>query len=329
MPARLALIVGSVRAAGGPAIDEGIRLAFVILSTGALTDSRLRTIGARTLVACTGVVMLGMLVGGLALGYRMGQLHATAESPAARPTALRLDQPEGRVIVDRLGALSGRLNRLESEAAVLAKRMGVSKEIAAGVERQAAAPTAPAAPATAGVGGALLPEPSGGPLIPVSGLEADLERLEATFALLTDVTTDRDLESMAFPSRLPLPGGSINSGFGVRRDPMTGRLARHTGVDMAAPLGTPIRASAGGRVRTAGRLGPYGNVVEIDHGNGLITRYAHASRLYVRVGELVMPQQAIATVGSTGRSTGPHLHFEVLRNGVQVEPRKYLARNGS
>jgi murein DD-endopeptidase MepM/ murein hydrolase activator NlpD len=308
LPARLALIVGSVRAADGPAIDEGIRLAFVILSTGALTDSRLRTIGARTLVACTGVVMLGMLVGGLALGYRIGQLHAASESPTARPAALRLDQPEGRVIVDRLGALSGRLNRLE---------------------RQAAVPTAPTAPATAGVGGALLPEPSGGPLIPVSGLEADLERLEATFARLTDVTTDRDLESMAFPSRLPLAGGSINSGFGVRRDPMTGRLARHTGIDMAAPPGTPIRASAGGRVRTAGRLGPYGNVVEIDHGNGLITRYAHASRVYVRVGELVMPQQTIATVGSTGRSTGPHLHFEVIRNGVHVEPRKYLVRNGS
>jgi murein DD-endopeptidase MepM/ murein hydrolase activator NlpD len=260
----------------------------------------------------------------------LGERQAASKASQAAP--LRLNEPEGRVLVDRVGALSGRLNRLESEAAALAKRVGVAEEFQTSVAGQA---EAPAADGAAGLGGVHIPEPSGGPLLPVSGLaavsglEVDLERLETALALVADVANDRSIESMAFPSRLPLAGRSINSGFGVRRDPMTGRLARHTGIDISAPWGTPIRASAGGRVRSAGRLGPYGYVVEIDHGNGLVTRYAHASRLFVRTGELVMPQQVIAAVGSTGRSTGPHLHFEVIRNGVQVEPRNFLARNGA
>lgn len=275
-------------------------------------------------MACIGIASLGVLAGGVALGYRLGERHA--ESEAARPPALRLDEPEGRVLVDRVGALSGRLNRLENEAAALAERVGVADEFEARLESKA---ESPAAGSGAGLGGAEVPEPAGGPLLPVSGLEADLERLEAALALVADVANDRNLESMAFPSRQPLAGHRINSGFGVRRDPMTGRLARHTGIDIGAPWGTPIRASAGGRVRTAGFHGPYGYVVEIDHGNGLITRYAHASRVYVRTGDLVMPQQKIAAVGSTGRSTGPHLHYEVIRNGIRVEPRDYLARSGS
>lgn len=300
-------------------------LAFVILSAGSLTDSRLRTIGARTLVVCTAVVALGLCAAALALGFRIGREHA-ADRLATGPTTLSLDAPEGRVLVERVGALSGRINRLESEAAALARRVGLEHEIGTGAEGAAAAP---AGKPPVGVGGALVPEPSGGPLLPVLGLEADLERLETTLAMIADVTNDRDLESMAYPSRLPLAGRYVNSGFGVRRDPLTGRLARHTGIDIAAPSGTPIRASAGGRVRSAGYRGPYGYVVEIDHGNGLATRYAHASRLYVRAGDLVMPQQAIAAVGSTGRSTGPHLHFEVIRDGVHVEPRKYLTRSGT
>ncbi|MGB5101958.1 MAG: M23 family metallopeptidase [Steroidobacteraceae bacterium] len=274
---------------------------------------------------CSAVVTLGLVAGALTLGFRIGQHHA-ADRPDTAPATLSLDAPEGRVLVERVGALSGRINRLESEAAALAKRVGIEREIVQGAAGQSAAPGAKPA---VGVGGALIPEPSGGPLLPVLALEADLERLETTLAMVADITNDRDLESMAYPSRVPLTGRYVNSGFGVRRDPLTGRLARHTGIDIAAPSGTPIRASAGGRVRSAGYRGPYGYVVEIDHGNGLATRYAHASRLYVRAGDLVMPQQAIAAVGSTGRSTGPHLHFEVIRNGVHVEPRKYLARSGS
>jgi murein DD-endopeptidase MepM/ murein hydrolase activator NlpD len=323
-------------------------VAFVILSTGALTNSKLHTIGTRSLVLCVGLLMLIASAAGLALGYRMAQVDF-AKLQTRTPDRLSLDEPDGRVLVERVGALSGRLNRLESDAAILARRVGVVQEFEARIGGHATAPepqgtaavqTTPPAPGTV---------PGGGPLIPVTGLsvanavytqqsdygtgvaalELEIDRLQAALDLMADATNERNLEYMAFPSRLPLVGHPVNSGFGIRRDPMTGRPARHTGLDIAAPLGTPIRASAGGRVRSAGYRGPYGYVVEIDHGNGLTTRYAHLSRLYVRTGELVMPQQEIAAVGSTGRSTGPHLHFEVIRNGVQVEPRNYLARDRS
>jgi murein DD-endopeptidase MepM/ murein hydrolase activator NlpD len=117
----------------------------------------------------------------------------------------------------------------------------------------------------------------------------------------------------------------VSSGFGVRHDPFTGRLARHMGLDIPAQHGTPILASGGGRVLSAGHRGPYGKAIVIDHGDGLQTLYGHCSKLYVRAGELVMPQQKIAAVGSTGRSTGPHLHFEVIRNGKRVAPGQVLA----
>ena len=139
----------------------------------------------------------------------------------------------------------------------------------------------------------------------------------------------RDLDQMAFPSRAPIPGVVISSGYGSRIDPFTRHLAQHAGIDYTAWYGTSILASAGGRVRRAGPYGAFGNTVEIDHGDGLVTRYGHASRILVRVGDVVLPGQPIATVGSTGRSTGPHLHFEILRDGTQVPPGLYLAGDDS
>ena len=116
----------------------------------------------------------------------------------------------------------------------------------------------------------------------------------------------------------------ISSGFGVRRDPFTGRLARHMGLDIPAQQGAAILASGGGRVVWAGFRGPYGNAVVIDHGNGLQTLYGHCSKLFVHTGDLVMPRQKIAAVGSTGRSTGPHLHYEVRIAGTAVSPIPYM-----
>ena len=112
---------------------------------------------------------------------------------------------------------------------------------------------------------------------------------------------------------------------GTAFDPFARTHAFHAGLDFAAGLGTPIRSAAGGVVVFAGMRTDYGRVVEIDHGNGLKTRYAHASKLLVETGALVAPGDPIALVGSTGRSTGPHLHFEVLRGGTAVDPKRYLA----
>ncbi len=127
------------------------------------------------------------------------------------------------------------------------------------------------------------------------------------------------------PRDAPLVEGFVGSGFGMRTDPFTGRLSMHSGTDFAAPVGTPIFAAAGGVVVSAELHPDYGNAVEIDHGSGISTLYAHASRIVVKAGDIVRKGQKIAEVGTTGRSTGPHLHFEVHVNGVPQDPAKYLA----
>ncbi len=309
-------------------------MAFVIVSTGSLARSGLRTVRAEILVVSAGAVALAVLLGGVALGFRLGQAAVTPDGSGAFAAGLMPDpaRPENRALIDRVGSLSGRLIRLESEAIRLARRVGLPQTTPESGARDSARV-----------------EPSGGPLVapdvvPVSidqimarddfsaslrRIHRDLARLEASLADVAQATSQADLSSMAFPSRRPIPGSRISSGFGNRIDPFTRRLARHTGLDMSAPFGTPILASAGGRVRFAGRRSAYGRMVEIDHGNGLATRYGHASKLFVHAGEVVLPGQKIAAVGSTGRSTGPHLHFEVLSKGIPVEPRRYLARAGS
>ena len=146
-------------------------------------------------------------------------------------------------------------------------------------------------------------------------IEAELQSQQVRQALL--------------PNSKPIADGFVGSGFGWRTDPFTGQMARHEGMDFAAPPGTPIHSAAGGVVLSAEFHPEYGNVVEIDHGNELKTRYAHALRVVVRPGDLVKRGQKIAEVGNTGRSTGPHLHFEVLSKGVAQNPAKFLAAPGN
>lgn len=133
------------------------------------------------------------------------------------------------------------------------------------------------------------------------------------------------IKSKLLPTVHPVNVAYNASGFGWRIDPFSGRSARHEGIDFAAPVGTPIVAAAGGVVIAAEYHHQYGNMVDIDHGNEIVTRYAHAARLHVRVGDIVRRGQRIAEVGSTGRSTGAHLHFEVLVKGVQQNPHKFLS----
>jgi murein DD-endopeptidase MepM/ murein hydrolase activator NlpD len=130
------------------------------------------------------------------------------------------------------------------------------------------------------------------------------------------------------PTKLPVEGGWYSSNFGWRIDPFTGQRAFHEGVDFIAEQGTPIRAAAGGVIVFSGYHPQYGNMIEIDHGNELITRYAHASRLLVKVGDLVLRGAKIAEVGRTGRATGTHLHFEVRQHGVAQNPARFLRLPG-
>ncbi|GAB3539855.1 M23 family metallopeptidase [Noviherbaspirillum agri] len=133
------------------------------------------------------------------------------------------------------------------------------------------------------------------------------------------------IQSRLLPTIQPVNVGYNASSFGWRHDPFTGRQAFHEGIDFAAPTGTPIVAAAGGVVITAEYHPQYGNMLEIDHGNSIVSRYAHASRLLSKVGDIVRRGQHVADIGSTGRSTGAHLHFEVLVKGVQQNPQKFLA----
>jgi murein DD-endopeptidase MepM/ murein hydrolase activator NlpD len=135
---------------------------------------------------------------------------------------------------------------------------------------------------------------------------------------------DLKIQNSLVPTEEPVKGGRIGSPFGYRIDPITGHSALHTGLDFPADTGTPILAAAGGVVVVQEFHSAYGNMVEIDHGNDLITRYAHASAAVVKKGDIVKRGQLIAKVGATGRSTGPHLHFEVLVSGVMQDPQPFL-----
>ncbi len=181
----------------------------------------------------------------------------------------------------------------------------------------------------------------GGALISAHSLSMD--ELQTTLAelekhtgqrvdLLTVVESrlfDLKIQKMMIPTQHPVVEGDLGSNFGWRIDPINGSSALHTGLDFQAATGAPIVAAAGGVVVTQEYHGAYGNMVEVDHGNDLVTRYAHASRVFVKKGDLIKRGQKIAEVGTTGRSTGPHLHFEVLVQGVPQDPQKFLTAGQS
>jgi murein DD-endopeptidase MepM/ murein hydrolase activator NlpD len=167
----------------------------------------------------------------------------------------------------------------------------------------------------------------GGPFVPVKlaanagAFERQLYRINITRAQVERLNRTLAL----VPYRKPVVGEvEFTSGFGVRTDPFLGRPAMHTGLDFRAATGDPVRATANGKVASSGWAGGYGRMVEIDHGNGLSTRYGHLSEIDVKVGDQIKIGQVIGAVGSTGRSTGPHLHYETRIDGEAVDPQKFL-----
>lgn len=186
------------------------------------------------------------------------------------------------------------------------------------------------------------PPPQGGPIsesddatpLNQKQLEQELQKLshsieqhsDKLLALESQLQQIR-LDSKMLPSSAPVKTGWQSSGFGWRTDPITGNRARHSGIDFVDHIGTPIYASAGGVVAFSGHHPQYGNMVEIDHGNDITTRYAHASKLDVQVGQVVRRGQKIAEIGNTGRSTGPHLHFEVRYKRVAQNPARFLKKD--
>lgn len=183
------------------------------------------------------------------------------------------------------------------------------------------------------------PAPVGGPSAAVekainwSDLQASLNTLavqlktrEAELEVLDSLLHDRELQQATSVAGRPVTWGWISSGFGKRVDPFSGQMAWHAGVDFAGRKGSDVVAVASGVVTFAGKRYGYGQMVEINHGDGYVTRYGHQETLAVTTGDIVKKGQAIGTMGSSGRSTGPHVHFEVLKNGRAVDPKAYVAK---
>jgi len=178
----------------------------------------------------------------------------------------------------------------------------------------------------------------GGPADPVAGeplssldfmqalndMETQIDDRARQLQVIEEILSSRALSSAVSPGGRPVAKGWLSSYYGKRTDPFNGRQAMHKGVDFAGKLGSDVVATAEGVVTWAGKRYGYGQLVEINHGNGYSTRYGHCQQILVTVGDKVEPGQKIALMGSSGRSTGPHVHYEVLKNGRQVDPTRYV-----
>ena len=216
----------------------------------------------------------------------------------------------------KVGELQARILRLDAFGERLAKAAGIKREEFRFDEKP-------------GQGG---PAVTGGPDLTLNEFQHMLAEIGRVLddrtdklGVLDSFLMDDRLARKTIPTTMPVPMGYYSSNYGYRLDPINGKTSFHTGVDLIAPPGTPVVAAAGGVVSTVAFVAEYGNVVEVDHDNGLTSRYAHLSKSLVKVGDVVMKGQNVALVGSTGRTTGPHLHFEVREKGIPLNPNKFLS----
>lgn len=226
------------------------------------------------------------------------------------------------VMAQKVGEMQAKLVKLEAVSERVSNLAGVKSDELKQVLKPAAAASAAAA--------------QGGPYIPaqsvtleqltslIDSLDVAADQRTDLFTMIESRLLESRLKALMVPNSAPV-AGPVGSGFGFRLDPFSGHSALHTGLDFPTDVGTPVAAAAGGVVILTEFHPAYGNMIEVDHGNGLITRYAHNSKLLVKAGDIVKRGQIISEVGSTGRSTGPHLHFEVLVDGVPQDPAKFLA----
>ncbi len=271
------------------------------------------------MVVLGAVLGLGMLIGvGASTATGMVTNSALQAKVAQQQTELAQAQRASQAQVNALAARLGELQAQATRLNALGERLTEMGKLKDG-EFDFDAPV--------GVGGGDEPVSD----MPVKDLKQTLGQVEQQFSasgqqlnVLASLMFDHQLEQNSVPSRMPIRNTYITSGFGGRADPFDGGSAFHKGVDFHANVGDPVLSVADGVVSYAGVRGGYGNVVEVDHGNGYVTRYAHNSRLVVKVGDLVRAGQQVARAGSSGRSTGAHVHFEVWADGHVVNPRKFL-----
>ncbi|MBI3902257.1 MAG: M23 family metallopeptidase [Nitrosomonadales bacterium] len=299
----------------------------IILVSSRFAKARSITLKGRHLLLAASCALALLLAAVFAAQYAIIRFQPEALSPEMRAW-LASAQSEGRqsqqsyfrdgldAMAMKLGQMQAQLLRLDTLGARLAKLSGMKPQ-------EFNFEQAP---------------PQGGPYLPAQQQDVSMADMDKQLASLSVLLNDRNdklvaleallmqnsLDRRMFPSSAPITDGDASSDFGWRIDPFTGKNAMHEGVDFMAQEGTPILASAGGIVVYAGSHPQYGNMVEVDHGNDIVTRYGHASRLLVKVGQVVRRGEKIAEVGSTGRSTGNHLHFEVRYKGIAQNPRRFL-----
>jgi murein DD-endopeptidase MepM/ murein hydrolase activator NlpD len=327
----------------------------ILITHGGLARSRSLHLRASQIVAVVSLLVV-LLVGLSGLVYHFIFIKAAREGWPVVSQVVGLvmrDEVEQRdrymhenldAMARKVGEMQAKLVRLESMGERVSNLAGLKAEDLRAVD----APGAPAKPAKTTVGHAAGQVPAaataevgagrGGPYRPadsvgfdqlndlVALLDSEADHHSDVFTLVESRLLERRLQALVVPSMAPVDG-PVGSGFGFRIDPFNGRPALHTGLDYPNNIGTPIHAAAGGVVRAAEAEAAYGMAVEIDHGNGLATRYAHTSKILVKPGDLIKRGQVVALVGNTGRSTGPHLHFEVLLDGVPQNPQRFLSRN--
>ena len=275
------------------------------------------------LLGLTVVGTLGLIVAALVTYHSLFVYGARQGWPVVTPIVEMITSKEREsqerylkenldVMARKLGELQARLVQLDS----LGERVSTLAGLPAGAFK-----------ARDGAGG-LLVSPESLTLTAVgeaiSALDGHSEAQLSGLAGMEEHLFGEKVRASMLPTAEPVPGVVTGSGFGWRLDPLTGQKAMHTGLDFPADVGTPILAAAGGMVVVSEFHPAYGNMLEIDHGNELITRYAHASRLMVKRGDIVKRGQRIADVGTSGRSTGPHLHFEVWHSGAAQNPQTFL-----
>jgi hypothetical protein len=295
--------------------------------TIAITLPRVAAVATLAGVLATGVwSVLGHL--GVGVSVSVGSpppivASAVAALAPAVPALPGDDEPrlDDRFMRENLDALAMRIGKLQAQ---IARLDAIGERVAS----MAGVGTQDLPRASLGRGGAL-PSIQPDASIPqmhtlIESMSRGIDHRIDDLNLIESDLLSRTVRSKLLPSSQPLEIGAYGSGFGWRIDPFTGTRAMHEGIDFAAPVGTPILAAAAGVVVVAGWDPAYGRQVDIDHGQGLVTRYAHASKLHVKRGDIVKQGQKIAEVGSSGRSTGPHLHFEVRIDNVAQDPRRYL-----
>ena len=303
----------------------------IILVSGRLTKARTLTLMLPHLVIGAVVALLAVLLVAFGLQYFMLRYASSVNSPLMNTLILSVQQEHNEkaqtylrdnlnAMASKLGQMQAQLLRLDTLGERLAKTAGFKPQ-------EFMFDQVPAR------GGAISTFPTydlslGDLSRQVDLLTRQMDDRTEKLGILDSLMIVDSAKKKLLPSVLPVEGGWYSSNFGWRIDPFSGMRAFHEGMDFMAEVGTAARAAAGGVVAYSDFHLQYGNMIEIDHGNGLFTRYAHLSKRLVKVGDVVMSGGRIGDVGSTGRVTGPHLHFEVRQNGAPLNPGRFLRLPG-